>query len=138
MTRQLITPKIEMNKNLKLLCFLITKTEVIKLKLTDFYDIFPEYNHSQFTFRFIRNEIYIIINPWSNEKPWIIIDYYNNDNIHLILKSKSFHFTHAQKQLLLEKYHIFFTENHNPGYLTNIFNLHHDLDYLTNIIKSTK
>lgn len=107
------------------------------MRLSDFYDIFPEYKHAQFAVRYIRNEIFIVIQDW--HKPEIIIDYFNDNKVEVALKDSKLIFNKTQQQDLQEKYHyLSFTKENNPMIKTDMKHIKSDLDYLSTVIlKST-
>lgn len=99
--------------------------------LTDFYKMFPEYQKNQFNFKFQRNEIYIIINL--SLQTYLIIDYFNNKKIKLILKDNHYRVT-SKIGKKLAPYHIFADEDNYPACFTNLQNLTSDVKTMQNII----
>ena len=101
--------------------------------LADFYKIFPEYNRRQFSFKYLRNEIYIIIHCSATKL--IIFDYHNDHQIYLILRDSKFNSDMHTRNLLRHKYKISFNKSNEPICLTNMTNLRDDYEYLNRLIE---
>lgn len=103
--------------------------------LTDFYRIFPEYKPTQFSIRYVRNEIYVVIANSSSS--FIVLDYFNDDHINIILRDKRFIFPFPIRNQLHKQFNIMFDSRLFPVSYSKLSTLKSDyLNFYQLILKT--
>lgn len=100
--------------------------------LSDFYQIFPEYPKAKFSIKFVRNEIYVLLNYHANSN--LIIQYLDDDNMTITIADDSLKLDFQTRNQIRHQYPIGFNQRDYPYCKSNMRNLRQDAEKLKQIV----